>query len=202
MRSKKFLLFAVVAAFTIATLPVAAQNPTQLTGVYAATGSASCLISMPASPSTPPFYPNLTPTPGATVYAESLDLHALYTFKADGTGIVEGSEIALTYPPGYANASRSQFSGSFTYTVGKNGVLTLDFGTLTGIFGAGPFTGLTYTVAPYPAASGRIGQNGTLVLASAAPIVETLQFTIPLNPPLVIVVPRICHRTRVLVPVD
>ncbi len=193
MKSKKLLLFAVAAAFAVATLPLAAQNPFQPWGTYAFTGSASCLDS-------PSGFTGLDPVTAATTYTESWNAQGTFTFKADGTGTEEGGSIVLDYfPAPYVGASGVTDSAPFTYTVAKDGTLTLVFGTRTGTFVAGEFAGiLTYADTLNPNSTGRIALNGTVVLTSTPPAVETITFYYEGTE--VGAVTRICTRTAVLVP--
>jgi hypothetical protein len=189
MKSKKLWLFAVAAVFAVATLPVAAQQPVQLTGTYAVTGEASCLVS------TSGFNLNLTPVAGGVVFVESFTSQAIYTFNADGTGTAQSREVEIIYFPNPPHASSDDASFSFTYGATSDGKLLLQPGTISGIILAGPAENHTFTVVDVPALTGWIGGNGSVVLTSVDPNIETL---ISGNT----VWPRICHRTRVLVPQD
>jgi len=190
MKSRKLLLFAVAAVFAVATLPVAAQN--QPWGTYAFTGSASCLDS-------PSGFTGLDPNAPATTYTESLNAQGTFTFNHDGTGTQEGGATALDfYPATYVGASGVTVSAPFTYTVAKNGTLTLVWGTRTGTFVAGEFAGLTYTETLLPNSTGQIALNGTLVLTDSLPTVQTVTFYFEGIE--VGAVTRICPRTFVLVP--
>jgi len=199
MKSRKLLLFAVAAAFVVATLPVAAQDPDwhhQLKGTYSSTGETSCVVSSTG------FNPNLTPATGATVYFQSVAFQGTWKFQADGTVTGQNSELLLTLPPsGFAGAGSDDNSFTGTYTVADDGVVTLTVGLVTGTFPTGPLTGLTFSVTP-PPLSGRIARDGTAItLTSTVPTLETVTLATPTGTT-VAVVPRICYRTRVLVPVD
>lgn len=189
MKRKKLSLFAVaVVLAAVATLPAAAQ----LRGSYAATGSTSCLAS-------PSGFTDLVPNTAATAYAESFTERGTYKFKADGTGTYTGSASVFDYLPApYVAASGVTVSVPFTYTVAKHGRLTLVFGTVTGSFVAGEFVGLTFAGTILANSTGRIGQNGTGVLTTATPTVDTL--TLYYEGIEVALVTRICTRTHVLVP--
>ena len=196
MKSKKLLLFAVAAAFVVATLPVAAQDPDwhhQLKGTYSSTGETSCVVSSTG------FNPNLTPATGATVYFQTSSFQGIWKFHADGTVKGQNSELLLTLPPsGFAGAGSDDNSFKGTYTVADDGVVTLKIGLVTGTFPTGPFTGLTFSVTP-PPLSGRIARDRTAItFTSTVPTLETVTLATPTGP---LVVPRICYRTRVLVPV-
>ena len=197
MKSRKLLLFAVVAALVaVATLPAAGQDPDwdhQLKGTYSSTGQNSCVVSSAG------FNLNLTPATGATVYFQSSSFQGIWKFQADGTVTGQNSELLLTLPPSsFAGAGSDDNSFKGTYTVADDGVVTLKIGLVTGTFPTGPFTGLTFSVTP-PPLSGRIARDGTAItLTSTVPTLETVTLATPTGP---LVVPRICYRTRVLVPV-
>jgi len=203
MKLKNFLLFvfvlAVAAVLTlVATLPAAAQDPDwhhQLRGTYFSTGDTSCVNSSTG------FNPNLTPATGATVYFQSVAFQGTWRFHSDGTVTGQNTELLLTLPPsGFAGAGSDNNSFTGTYTVADDGVVTLEVGLVTGTFTTGPFTGLTLSVTP-PPLSGRIARDRTAIsLTSTIPNLETVTLTTPAGVT-VAVVPRICYRTRTLIPI-
>jgi hypothetical protein len=203
MKSRKLLLFAIAAVFAVAALSVAARQtyPTvaalsdaaeriYLRGNYAVTGETSCLAS------TLGFNANLTPITGtgSEVFVQSSSTQGIDTFKPNGTGTGQAREVGLLYPPGSASAFSDDASFSLTYAVASDGTLTLQEvpGSTVGTVLTGSIAGQTFTVDE-PPLTGRIGRDGSVVLASADPIVETLRTSGG------IVRPRICHRTRILV---
>jgi hypothetical protein len=198
MKSKKLLLFAVVAAFAVITLPAAAQlGPWGLPwGTYAFTGSASCLASSG-------FDDTLTATGSTSV--SSFTSTGTFTFNAYGWKTVTGSGTAKFTNVGYSiDGSGSGFSQAltlpFTYTVGKDGALTVVPGTLSGTNLTGPNPGDTFTKVGLASFTGQIALNGSIVLTSSTTGVETYTLfnssgtEIGSNM-------EICHRTRTLVPV-
>ena len=194
MRSRTFLLFAIVSIVVVfvAELPLEAQGARgQLSGTYSFTGEQACLVS-PLG-----FNANLTPA-GAGASVQSASTHGTMKFNADGTGTAEFRELLIVHPPASPLAASSQeASFSFTYNIADDGEMTLVIGTVSGSFLAGPFTGLTFTNTP-PPMIGQVARNGAVVtLTTVDPAVETST----LGPPASITIPRICHRSRVLVPV-
>ena len=174
---------------TVATLPAAAQDRDwhQLRGTYFITGDNACLVS-PAG-----FNSNLTPVDGASVQSSSVEGTVRL---ANGTGTGQFTELILTHPPASTTgASSSEYSVSFTYTIADDGTLTVTFTSLSGTVLTGPSAGAAFTLTP-PPLSGRVARDGSaILLSSIEPTVEMLQ--IVGGPSL----PRICHRTRVQIPV-
>jgi hypothetical protein len=202
MKSKKLLLLAVAAAFAaVATLPVAAQDRDrdwhQLRGTYFTTGENLCLVS-PAG-----FNPNLTPVDGA--YVQSSGVQGILKFDADGEGTGQQfEELMIAHPTpssGFSpSAGSDEYSFPFTYTVADDGVLTFTAGLVSGTFPTGPFAGLAFSLTP-PPLSGRIARDRTAIaLTSTVPTLETVTLMTPAGS-IVKEVPRICYRTRVLIPV-
>lgn len=198
MKSRKFLLFAfrlaVLAAFaSVATLPLAAQGARdQLKGTYFSIGEQACLVS-------PLGFTNQTPNNAAVAFVQSSSVQGTMRFHADGTGKAQFKELLITHvPASSAGASSSEQSFSFTYTLAADGTLTLVIGPVSGSVLTGPLTGLTFTLTGFPPLSGRIARNGdAITLSTADPTVEMLTLELP-NP---VVLPRICHRSRVLTPI-
>jgi hypothetical protein len=190
MKSNRLLLFSVLAAFTVAALPVAAQHLAPLSGTYAATGEASCLVSSMG------FNPDLTPVEGSTVFLESFTSQGTVQFNIDGTGSAQTTEVSLVYSLKPPHASSDDSSFSFSYGVINDGPLVFKAGTVQGTILTGPSQGHTFAVVNLPELTGHIGTNGTIVLSSVNPGIETI--TVSGNPP----TPRICHRTRVFVPAN
>jgi len=202
MKSKKLLLFAVAAAFVVATVPVAAQR--HINETFAFTGETSCLFS------TGGFNNDLTPKAGA-VWVQSFTDGGTFVFHRDGSATFQSTEVAIAHPSAShaPSASSEAFSGSETYTIAKDGTLTVEGASFNGTFLAGSEAGSgdTITVANPPPLTGRIAVNGTIVLTSEAPtlldssgvpIFETLTVKNS-SGATVFIFPRICHRTRVLV---
>lgn len=163
----------------------------RLNGTYSFTGEQACLVS-PAG-----FNANLTPA-GANTSAQSASTFGIIKFNPDGTGTAEFRELLIVYPPAaLLAASAQQASFSFTYTIDAQGVLNFTINTVTGSFVAGPYTGLTFSNNPPPMV-GRVASNGsTITLATVDPAVETTTIGAPLN----VSMPRVCHRSRILIPI-
>ena len=174
------------------TSPVAGQGSRdKLSGKYSFTGEQACLVS-PAG-----FSANLTPAAaGASV--QSASTHGTMRFNSDGTGTADFRELLIVHPPAtILAASAQQASFSFTYTIDNSGVMNLVIGTVTGSFVAGPYTGLTFSNNPPPMV-GRVAKNGgAITLTTIDPAVEATT----LGPPANLVMPRICHRSRILIPI-
>lgn len=198
MKSKKLLLFAVrlavLAAFaSVATLPLAAQGSRdQLKGTYFSTGSQACLVS-------PAGFTNQVPNNLAIASVQSSTVQGIVTFNADGTGTAQFKELVITHPPASGTGALStEQSFSFTYSLADDGTLTLTTGTLSGTILSGTLKNVGFTLTNAPLLTGRVESNGTAIMLSTAdPTVETLALALP--QPLTL--PRICHRSRFLIPV-
>ena len=198
MKSRKFLLFAfrlaVLATFaSVAKLPLAAQGGRhQLKGTYFSTGAQACLVS-------PLGFTNQAPNNLALAFVQSSSVQGTYRFHADGTGTAQFKELLITHSPApNAGASSTEQSFSFTYAVADDGTLTLVIGPVSGPILTGSLKDVKFTLTDFPPLSGRIERNGTAItLSTTDPTVETL--TLELPQPLAL--PRICHRSRVLIPV-
>ena len=198
MKPRKLMLLAFGVALAaalalVATLPLAAQEARdQLKGTYFSTGSQACLVS-------PAGFTNQAPNNVAVAFVQSSSVQGTYRFRADGTGTAEFKEVLITHSPApNASATSSEQSVSFTYTIAGDGTLTLVSGDVNGTLLTGSLKNVTFTLVGFPPLSGRIERNGTaIVVSNTAPSVETL--TLHLPTPLVL--PRICHRSRVLTPV-
>jgi hypothetical protein len=186
-----------------------------LNGQYAFTGTAACL-SAPGSSMSPPSPGNTTPNTDsgfdttlqplnvAKSFSFSNSVEGVRTFKFDGTGTVNATELSITVPPTPGppkapvfppSASSSTLSYSFTYAFNPDGTFTATVvaGSFMGTVQTGPRTGQTFTVANFPQLVGRVAQTGaSLTLATQVPTVDTVTFS---NGD---VWPRICHRSRVL----
>jgi len=195
MKPKKLLLLAfglavAIALASVAALPAAAedQDRHQLKGTYYITGDNACLVSPLGFDPT-----HLTPSGPSSVQSSSVQGTVRL---ADGTGTGQFTELILTHPPASsAGASSSEYSVLFNYTIADDGTLTVTFTSLSGTVLTGPSAGATFTLIP-PPLSGRVARDGSaILLSSIEPTVEHLQ--IVGGPTL----PRICHRTRVQIPV-
>jgi hypothetical protein len=161
-----------------------------LHGDYAFTGEATCLVALGGFSST------LTPLPGGR-FVVSFSVQGVRTFNGDGTGTLSGRSVSITHsdnPVQGGSAAANDFVASFTYSVAPDRTFTSAVtGPLTGTFVAGPRTGQTFSIDPFPLVAGMIAQdNKNLTLAHPEPTVETQTFS---NGD---VHPRICHRSRIL----
>ena len=198
MKSGKLLLLAfrlvlVAALLAVATAPLAAQGARdQLKGTYFFGGEQACLVSSLG------FNPNFTPATGSVVSVQSASTQGVYEFNPDGTGAGHFKELVIVHAPAspvFAGSLETSFS--FTYALAEDGLLTIVSGLVNGTFITGPLAGVSVTNDP-PPLSGRIARNGSAItLTTADPTVENTT----LGPPANRVIPRICHRMRVLSPV-
>ncbi len=194
MNSKKLLLFAFTVAVaaaiaSVATLPLAAQGTRdQLKGAYFINGDNACLLS-PAG-----FNANLTPAGPSSVQSSSVG--GSVTLNADGTGTGQFTELILTHPPASSvGASSTAYSVAFTYTIADDGTLTVTFTSVSGQIVTGPLAGSSFNLIP-PPLSGRVARDGTTILLSS--IEPTIEYLHIVSGP---TIPRICHRTRVQIPI-
>jgi hypothetical protein len=198
MKSKKLMLFAtrvavVAAVVLVATLPLAAQGARHhLKRTYFSTGEQACLVS-------PLGFTNQVPNNVALAFVQSSSVQGTYRFHADGTGTAQFKELLITHSPATnASATSSEQSFSFTYALADDGTLTLISGPVSGTILTGSLKGVNVTLINFPLMSGRIERNGTTIMLSTTdPTIEMLTLELP-NP---LVLPRICHRMRVLMPV-
>lgn len=186
------VMIVVLLATTVVTLPLAAQGGRdRLNGIYTFTGEQACLVS--------PFgFTNQVPNNGAAASVQSASTTGTVKFNPDGTGTANFKELLIVHPPASQSFAASQdASFSFTYSLADDGELTFMFGTVSGTFVTGPLAGIGFTNNPPPMV-GRVSRDGTAItLTTVVPTVETAT----LGPPLSISIPRICHRSRVMVPV-
>ncbi len=189
-----FWLAAIAAFACVATFPALGQGARdQLKGTYFSTGEQACLVS-PAG-----FTDQLVPKVIALAFLQSSSVQGIVKFHADGTGTGElFRELLITHPPATApSASSSEYSFPFTYVIAGDGTLTLTFGTVSGTILTGTLKDKTFTIPNLPPLHGRIERNGTgIELSSTDPAVETLNVeSVPFP------LPRICHRSRELIPI-
>jgi hypothetical protein len=133
----------------ILTTTVTARSPQHrsIQGVYAATGSGSCLVA--------PFgLTNLVPNPApggsdAVYMLMTFTMEGVFTFYRDGTGHAERPSCpTIIHTPSpfspYPNASDSKDSWDFTYEVEPDGsiILTQVPDSHSGEFTSGPFAAL------------------------------------------------------------
>jgi hypothetical protein len=139
------LIITVIAIFMMAdTVTAEWRNHRSIQGVYAATGSGSCIIA-------PLGFDNLVPKSGISDLLTFTEI-AVFTFYSDGTGKVERtcSNIQFTGgPPGFPPPPYAWDGGDsweFTYKVKRDGSITLTqvHDSYEGYGSSGPFAGFTY----------------------------------------------------------
>jgi len=144
---KKLVLLMIIPA--IATLMMAAivtaESPgnRSIRGVYAATGSGTCLVAPEG------FDGNLIPINGAYM-TMAFTMEGIFTFYGDGTGHIErphapvvilNSSLGVPFP----SAGNSEDSSNFTYDVERGKItLTQVPHSHSGAFTAGPLAGYAY----------------------------------------------------------
>jgi hypothetical protein len=175
----------------------AAADSAQLQGSYGFTGSASCLISRSGFNSTT----LASNDPGMGNFSRSYSVEGVRTFNGDGTGTVNGTVVAITFPSANPSASGADFKFSFTYTINADGSWTSDMvpNSYSEAINYGPRTGETLQVDSIPEISGMISKDGkTLTGAHLKPTVETHTYYNSSNT-LVDTEPMICQRSRVFI---
>jgi hypothetical protein len=198
MKSRELLplacRLAILAALaSVATLPLSAQGArNHLKGTYFSTGEQACLAS-------PAGFTNQAPNNLALAFVQSSSVQGTLRFEANGTGTAHFKELLITHPPAPStSASSTEQSFSFTYDIADDGTLTLLSGEVTGTVLTGSLKGVNFVLDNFPQMSGRVERNGTTIMISTTePTVEMLTLELP-SP---VVLPRICHRMRVLIPV-
>jgi len=183
---QRALMFSVtIAALSWATIAVA--DPSNLKGEYGFTGSIACFNAAGG------FNANLTPKSGAVSY-QSASTEGIYTLDGNGNGTVKSTTVSVN-PTGTGNVLVIKNAYSITYTVNADGSWSTDLvpESFTATFVAGTRAGQTSTLDKLSQV-GLIGEDAkTLMLASVDAVVETQIFS---NGD---VLPRICHRSNVLV---
>jgi hypothetical protein len=139
------LIITVIAIFMMAdTVTAEWRNHRSIQGVYAATGSGSCIIA-------PLGFDNLVPKSGISDLLTFTEI-AVFTFYSDGTGKVERSCATIQFtggPPGFPPPPYAWDGGDsweFTYKVKRDGSITLTqvHDSYEGYGSSGPFAGFTY----------------------------------------------------------
>jgi hypothetical protein len=184
----------VVLAWTVS---AHAAPPPSLKGNYAFTGTTGCLFAPGSGGTSSGFNSSLQPIVPMTSFSNSSDVEGIRTFNGDGTGSVTATEVGFTAPPtpSFPPAGESSnFQFSFTYAFNLDGSFTANLtGTFSGTFLTGPRSGQTYTIDVLQLVGYPSKGSATLTLASQTPIVETITYSDGTA------IPRICHRSRVLI---
>jgi hypothetical protein len=177
--------------FTGSLLPggAVAQGFTPPVGTYRGAGELACLVAPAGFNSV--FQPNV-PTES---WSASNSHQSVFVFNGDGTGTLRSEETGITPPPtpGFVpSASSSESKGSFTYSTGFDGKISIFVKSVTGKVLTGPRKGQTFTTGGY-ALKGFSNETGnTVALSTTAPAVETITYSNGQS------FPRICHRSTAL----
>jgi hypothetical protein len=131
---------------------------------------------------------------------QSNSSEGILTFNGNGAGTSTTTNVLVTMPqtPGFsASAGSSRTTGPFTYTIDNDGLVTLQFGLITGTVLTGSGAGQTFTTSDLPPLVGLIAKNGDeLTLATVDASVETNTNQNGSTSQ------RVCHRSRVLIKLD
>jgi hypothetical protein len=205
---KKFALIVIIAAlstFMLAAVASAGNGEWKgFHGVYAMTGSGSCLFSfttlVPGLPPDPP--PAGLPNPwGAPVVQEGI-----WTFELNGSGTFHGTQFGMALPPyPTPNATPVDLKFDFDYYVTHEGKITINVipATFIGTYLAGSMSGNHYHLASEMTMYGRISiDHKSLTLTNGDigtnEIMEVQTLTLPNGNPLY----GICNVGRALIRVD
>lgn len=194
------VMIVVIATFTAVAMVLAYdQEWRDIGGEYGMVASGTCLFSSGG------FNANYTPI--GVSWAGSSMATAIWTFKRDGTGTVQGTQFGLTLPPanpGYSNpsAASAEFSFDFTYKVMDAGTITVDkVGLYNAKYHTGPLKDWTFTIPPPSHFFGNVSAgNKTITLASGNEA-EEITITNPLGT-YSFPVYSICNIGRVLIRLD
>lgn len=176
------MIITVIATFILAaTVTADPRGHRAIRGQYAATGGSTCLLAICGFGGY--WYPIGVPLNTTCWTVWSLSEEAVYTFRHDGTGIASGTASAVTlYNPdtGVSNPSPAYglqtITFSFTYTVARDGALTISAKKDGYIvkWSFGPYLGLTYTYNPVTRA-GTVSPDGkTILLHGGLPEISTV----------------------------
>jgi hypothetical protein len=199
--TKKLAVFVIIAAIAIFIAAAVASADDHkwkaFHGKYAGTTVGSCIIVLGD------FDPvKLTPTPIASnldyIFRNTFAQQAIWTFHADGTGTMQGTQVNLMFVPVSAGASSVDISWQFTYDVTHEGGITTTMipGTYKGEYTAGPSKGATYTQDTY-SDSGMVSEDHkTITLGSVTADIVTLTTSSNIS------FKGICNWGRVLTRVD
>ena len=204
------VMVAAIAMFTVVAMASADDRDRDdqqkgIRGEYALSGLGTCLFSVAG------FNSNYVPLTGYPSWAGSSMGTGIWTFKRDGTGTVQGTSFALTFPfplPSIpsASAATKAFSFNFNYQVNDDDTITVDMvGPYTETTLTGSLTGWVYTTDTNHFFGYVSADRKTITLASGN-VVQT--FTRGTTPPTytgtlpAAAVYAICNTERVLIQLD
>jgi hypothetical protein len=168
MKSSLFLACMLVVGMMAMQTSVNAQAPN-----IAFTTSGSCLNA------TSNFDSNLEPTKPNTAWTDTFAVVGSAIVSGNTSNVTEAGEYTISWPGTKATLSAGAFTATHTDTVtgpNSDGSFTVQIGTITQTFTAGPLTGLTATITT----SGLTlkqwrGVGGTFVQGSnPPPVIETV----------------------------
>ncbi len=192
--SKKLTVFMMIAAMAmfmaVATASADDNKWKAFHGEYAGSNVGNCLF-------TPfGFDPDkLTPNgPSNYIFNNVITAQNIWTFNADGTGMVQGRQVGMLFAPNSPNAGLSEFSWQFTYNITDDGTITADSipGTYEGKQLTGGSKGITYTLDKV-SDSGMVSQDHKTITLGT-PTTEVMTYTDSTG----LVLYGICGLTRVL----
>jgi hypothetical protein len=174
-------------------------NETSVVGRYAMTGSQSCL-----SPSTgfnPDFSIRFLPGVTTTVTSNSIYVHGVFIFQADGHGSSDTLATVVNTPAGFNTPSNTggvsvqHLTGTFDWTL-EDGKLTLFNQTAPSVQVQGPGTGSTGIILNVQPLVGSVGKDAKVITLSNDGLgIETVQRFVNGQ---TFSSDRICGRQRVL----
>jgi len=176
---KKLVVVVVIAAigtFIVADLADAKKKNIQ--GIYAFTGKAICLSTIPGilNPA-----PDQLITPSTTALnvtnIDSQSMYGVCTINSDGTGTLHGHFVGFGYYPVRASgASKAEFKAAFKYTVSPFNNVTTVTSLTEGTIRQGIHTDKTFTCTQF-SLTGTISMDGkSIMLTTNEPEIETVEY--------------------------
>jgi hypothetical protein len=154
--SKKLVVFVIIAVITMFSVSAMAWDDDHLwkhfRGKYAGSTVGSCIATAENG-----FNPDFTVKDMTQTRFNSYSEQDIWTFKADGTGTVEGTRVLLNFGPGpystpEADGSAVTYSYNIQYDLKHDGTITTELipGTFEGKIkqGGPPIPNLTFTFGP------------------------------------------------------
>ncbi len=185
------VMIAAMAMFmTVATASADDNKWKAFHGEYAASNVGNCLL-------TPfGFDPDkLTPNgPSSYIYNNAVTAQNIWTFNADGTGMVQGRQVGMLFAPNSPFAGSTEFSWQFSYDITDDGTITTALipGTYEAKHLTGASKGLTYTIDKF-SDSGMVSEDHKTITLGT-PTTEVMTYTDSTG----LVLYGICGFTRVL----